>query len=105
MKLNYYIFSIIAFALPVFSQSNIELEGDSSKTEINEFDDNKMTFKDSTKDHSLFRKKPNDLFQKKSMIKIIPIPPGTASNSKVELLPLYRSGKRHIRFLANRRSK
>ena len=105
MKFNYYIVSIIAFTLPTFSQSNLKFEIDLSKTEINEFEESKKVFKDSTKDHSFFRKKPNDFFQKKSMIKIIPIPPATASNSKVELLPLYRSGKRDIRFLANRRSK
>jgi hypothetical protein len=98
-------FSIIVFALPAFSQSNIELEGDSSKTEINEFDDNKMTFKDSTKDYSVLRKKLNNFYKNSNTVKVIPLPPATASNSKVELLPLYRPGNRNIRFLKNQRGK
>ncbi len=105
MKLNYFIFSLLTFTFPAFSQNNLDFENDSSKSELSESEENKITFKDSTKDYSAFRKKLYDLYRNKNMIKVIPLPPATVSNSKVELLPLYRPGKRNIRLLTNQNKK
>jgi len=104
MKIMFYFIFMFAFTPPAFSQSDISLETDLSTSEINESDENKIAVKDSTKDYTVFRKRLDDLYKNKIMIKVIPIPPATASNSKVELLPLYRPGKAFFKFLYNQQS-
>ena len=78
------------FAFPLLSQNNLGL--DSSKTDSTKKQDSTKFFNDKLFDN-FFSAEPS------KKIKIIPIPPAITKNRKVELLPLYKQGKRKTEFL------
>ena len=90
MKSVFPIIITMLFTFPIFSQSNL-------RTDLTETDSSQS--KESTKlfEDKLFDKYFSDESSKK--IKIIPIPPAITKNRKVELLPLYKQGKRKTEFL------
>ncbi len=95
-----YFFICIIFTFPIFSQNDSALKKylDGDKIYADSLKITSPEFLEKLKE--LFKEKSDEKYKiEEDKVKIIPIPPATAENSKFEWLPLYREGERKFRLL------